>query len=323
MTAMSKEELAAMPVEFKLNGRDVVGHARRDHHPGRQAPRRRDPAPLLQGGPAARRQLPRLRGRGQGRARAGAVVLPLSGQGHGGHHRQRARAGLAEDGARAAALRHAEGAPHARTPSSTSGRRSSRSASRASRRGTSPGPTCRTRHRGEPRRLHPVHALPARLPRGAGERRHRLRLPRRALEDRVRPRRPDGRVHLRRLRRVRAGLPDRRADAGARRRHGEARQEGGLGVPVLRRRLPAHLPRQGQQDPLRRRARRPVQPRAAVREGPLRLRLRAPPAAPDQAADPQARRAQARGLHRRSRRTRSRTSARRAGKRRSTSPPAS
>src|SRR3989337_1433470 len=27
MTAMSKEELAAMPVEFKLNGREVVGYA--------------------------------------------------------------------------------------------------------------------------------------------------------------------------------------------------------------------------------------------------------------------------------------------------------
>src|SRR3990170_753465 len=27
MTAMSKEEQAAMPVEFKLNGRDVVGRA--------------------------------------------------------------------------------------------------------------------------------------------------------------------------------------------------------------------------------------------------------------------------------------------------------
>ena len=33
------------------------------------------------------------------------------------------------------------------------------------------------------------------------------------VEDRVRPRRPDGRQHLRGLRRMRAGLPDRRADA--------------------------------------------------------------------------------------------------------------
>ena len=60
------------------------------------------------------------------------------------------------------------------------------------------------------------------LPRGAGQRRDRLRFPRRALEDRVRFRRPDGRVHLRGLRRVRAGLPDRRTHAGARRRDGQA-----------------------------------------------------------------------------------------------------
>ena len=59
---------------------------------------------------------------------------------------------------------------------------------------------------GEPRRLHPVQALRARLPRRAGQRRHRLRLPRRTFEDRVRSRRSDGRLHLRRLRRVRPGV---------------------------------------------------------------------------------------------------------------------
>ena len=63
-----------------------------------------------------------------------------------------------------------------------------------------------------------MQALRARLPRGAGQRRHRLRVPRRPLEDRVRPRRSDGRLDVRRLRRVRPGVPDRRADAGARRR---------------------------------------------------------------------------------------------------------
>ncbi len=68
----------------------------------------------------------------------------------------------------------------------------------------------------QPRRLHPVQPLRARLPRRAGQRRHRLRVPRQPVEDRVRPRRPDGRLHLRRLRRVRPGVPDRRADAGAR-----------------------------------------------------------------------------------------------------------
>ena len=176
---------------------------------------------------------------------------------HGGHDRQRARADQPEDGARAAALRHAGERPTRSTPSSISGRaklgvgkpRFARAAA-AGAGPLAPGDG------GQPRRLHPVHALRARLPRGAGQRRHRLRLPRRALEDRVRPRRSDGRVDLRRLRRVRAGVPDRRADAGARGRpRSSLDKTGGLGVPVLRRRLPAHLPRQGQQDPLRRRAR--------------------------------------------------------------------
>ena len=61
------------------------------------------------------------------------------------------------------------------------------------------------------------------------------------IEDRVRPRRSDGRLDVRRLRRVRPGLPDRRADARPRCRHDRARQAGRFGVSVLRRRLPAHL----------------------------------------------------------------------------------
>ena len=69
------------------------------------------------------------------------------------------------------------------------------------------------------------------------------------------------------------------------------RQAGGLGVPVLRRRLPAHLPRQGQHDPLRAGQGRPGELEPPVRQGPLRLRLRAAQASPDQAADPQAGRA--------------------------------
>src|SRR6185436_18240785 len=57
-----------------------------------------------------------------------------------------------------------------------------------------------SRHRRPSRRLHPVHAVRARVPRGAGQRRHRLCVPRRALEVRVRPRRPDGQLHMRGLR---------------------------------------------------------------------------------------------------------------------------
>ena len=79
---------------------------------------------------------------------------------------------------------------------------------------------------GQPVGLHPVHALRARLPRRAGQRRDRPRLPRQRREDRLRHGRSDGRLDLRRVRRVRAGVPDRRADAGARRRPRRARQAG-------------------------------------------------------------------------------------------------
>ena len=69
--------------------------------------------------------------------------------------------------------------------------------------------------------------------------------------------------------------------------------------------------------------RRPVEPRAPVREGPLRLRLRAPPAAPHQAADPQARRAEDAPTSPSIPRNWSRSVPRGdAGKRRSISPPA-
>ncbi len=174
---------------------------------------------------------------------------------------------------------------------------------------------------GEPRRLHPVQALRARLPRRAGQRRHRLRLPRRALEDRVRPRRSDGRLHLRRLRRMRPGVPDRRADARPRRRQDRRRQAGRFGVPVLRRRLPAHLPRQGQHDPLRAGQGRPGEFEPPVRERALRLRLRAAQASPHQAADPQAGRAEDTRTSSSIPKTGRMSSARPPGKKRSTSRP--
>ena len=221
--------------------------------------------------------------------------------GHGGDDRQRAAPSPARRCRSSCCSRTCRRRPTRSTPSSITGRRSCRSASRASRARQQPaaGPVASGDGR-EPRRLHPVRPLRARLPRRAGERRHRLRLPRRALEDRVRPRRPDGRLHVRRLRRVRAGVPDRRADARARGRQGRARQAGGLGLPVLRRRLPAHLQHQGQHDPLRAGQGRPGELQPPVRQGPLRLRLRAAPASADEAADPQARRAEAQGLHGRS-----------------------
>ena len=169
---------------------------------------------------------------------------------------------------------------------------------------------------GQPRRVHPVHALRARVPRGAGQRRHRLRAPRRALGDRVRPRRPDGRVDVRRLRRMRAGVPDGRARAGAQRVPRAGRPAGGVGLPVLRRGLPAHVPRAREHDRARRRARRPRQPRAPVREGALRLRLRRASAPADEAADPPRRTCRSRPTSRWTPRIRSRCSARRRGTRR-------
>ena len=99
-----------------------------------------------------------------------------------------------------------------------------------------------------------------------------------------------------------------------------ARPRGRQRLPLLRRRLPAHLP--DQERPYRRRrwARRPGQPQPALRQGPVRLRLCPPSRPADRAADPQGRRPQAR--HRRSTRpTPTPISARRAGTRRSTAPP--
>jgi formate dehydrogenase major subunit len=52
-------------------------------------------------------------------------------------------------------------------------------------------------HAGQPRCLHPVRAVRARLPRGAGQRRDRHGLPQCRRQAGLRLRRPDGRVHLR------------------------------------------------------------------------------------------------------------------------------
>ena len=113
--------------------------------------------------------------------------------------------------------------------------------------------------------------------------------------DRVRPGRPDGRQHLRGLRRMRAGLPDRRADAQDPDRLAGGGQDRSIRSARSAASAACSPTTSRQQDRQRRRPRRPGQPRPAVRQGPLRLRLRAPPAAPDQAADPQARRAQGPG----------------------------
>ena len=145
---------------------------------------------------------------------------------------------------------------------------------------------------GQPGCLHPLYALRARLPRGAGQRRHRHGVSWAPEQDRLRLRRSDGHLDLRRLRRVRPGLPDRRADAGdavgrGRPAHRLCRPPGRQRLPLLRRRLPDYLQHQGQRHPPRRGPRGTGQPWPAVRQGPLRLRLHQAPAPPDDAADPQ------------------------------------
>ena len=192
----------------------------------------------------------------------------------------------------------------------------------------------------QPRRVHPVRPLRAGLRRHPGQRRDRPQRQGLRDADRVRPQRPDGRVDVRDLRRVRRRLPDRRAgqQADPRRPDPPARgaQVGRHRLPVLRRRLRADLPRRrgARRDRLRRRARAARQQEPAVRQGPLRLGLRRLQAAADDAADPRdlpeggaVGRREGRGPRRASGRAGSstttrccRTSARRPGRRRSTSP---
>ena len=193
---------------------------RRDHLAGRQPPRHRDPASVLfaRARLSRRRQLPRLHGRDRGRARAGRKLHPQARRRHEGEGRHRPRQGLAQDGVRAADLRPARPPGPSRTiPFPSSGTGPTRWGSPTGRfpeRARSPAPD----------RSHPAMAvnldacihcnLCVRACRevqvndvigmaGRGMQR----------EDRVRFRRPDGRVDLRGLRRMRAGLPDRRADA--------------------------------------------------------------------------------------------------------------
>ena len=151
-------------------------------------------------GMRAGRQLPHVHGRDQRRARACAVVLPLSDGRHGGHHQQRARPHQPEDVDRAAAVGCSRDVIHAELGARCLGEEDgSRQATlpRAAAAGRRP---VASRDRRPSRRVHPVQALRPCLPRGAGQRRHRIRLPRRPFEDRLRLRRPDGRLDVRRLR---------------------------------------------------------------------------------------------------------------------------
>ena len=124
--------------------------------------------------------------------------------------------------------------------------------------------------------------------------------------DRLRHGRPDGRLDLRRLRRVRAGLPHRRADGGDARSTPRGAATAGTSMREVRSVCPycgvgcqvSYKLKDGQ-DRLGGRGGRPGERGAALRQGALRLRLREPSAPADPAADPPRRRARE-GAERRS-----------------------
>ena len=242
--------------------------------------------------------MPDVRGRRRRPRARRRLRAPVRGR-HGGQDRHRPDRAPAGDADRAADRRPAA---HGRGPEGDEDRRQRAARARpplrrraerraAARRRPRRG-LLEPRHRRQPRRLHPLRPLRASVRRHPGQRRDRplrqgLRDP-----DRVRPRRPDGRLVVRDVRRVRRRVPDRRARQPADPRRADpaalGAEVGRVGVPVLRRRLRAHLPRRrrAQRDRVRRGARAARVARAAVREGPLRLGLRGLAAAPDRAADP-------------------------------------
>ena len=217
--------------------------AGRNHLAGGRAPRHGAAASLLRAGARLprRRQLPRLHGRDRGRTGTGPV-LPAPSRGRDDREQRGRPAGARPaHGAGVAAGGPAGGGPRPRfalRPLDCRCRARSRPAACA--RGAAGG--CEpSGHGGQSRRLHPLQSLRARLPGSAGQRRHRHGRARRGNADRLRFRRPDGRLDLRGLRRVRAGLPDGCAHAENGARRAAAGPPGGQRLPLLRRRLPDHL----------------------------------------------------------------------------------
>ena len=220
-------------ITFTLDGREVSARARREHLGGGEArwhpasrtsatPTRRATAPTATAAPAWSRSRASgcWRPPASARRRPGMVVRTAS------ERAVKARAMviellLADQPARAAAHDRSSHFWDMADAAAASRRAASR---RGRRRGAAPRRQPRG-DAGQPRRLHPLQPLRPRLPRGAGQRRdrHGRARPRRA--DRLRHGRSDGRLDLRRLRRMRAGLPDRRADGGERARRRGARRQ--------------------------------------------------------------------------------------------------
>ena len=248
-----------------------------------------------------RRQLPRLHGRDRGRARAGRLLHPQADGRHEGQDRHRAR----QESSRKMVFELLVADQPARADLARS-RFEILALGRKGRGDRKPLPGRRapslrhqpSGHGGQPRRLHPLQPLRARLPRGAGQRRHRH----------GRARGHHGRSSSTSTTRwatatcVACGecvqacptgalMPAALLDDNQTRTQWADREVDSL-CPYLRRRLPGHLSGQGRQDHLCRGPRRPGQPQPALRQGPLRLRLRPPSRPADRAADPQGRRAQ-------------------------------
>ena len=151
--------------------------------------------------------------------------------------------------------------------------------------GNSPGPGL---HGARPvlrfLQVHQVRALRQGLLRDPGQGRAEHGPARHPQPRRGRHRRVVG-LRVRRLRRVRPGLPGRRPDgkAGLRRQAEEEgrRAQSGHHLPVLRRRLPARALDQERQDRQGQGGRGGAQLRRHLRQGPLRPRFRAAPRPPD------------------------------------------
>jgi len=220
-------------VRFRLNGVELAAAANETIIAARSATASRFRISATHRN-ASGRQLPGVHGGDQGRAPARPVVLPHSGTGDGGVEHHRARRACAEARRRDARADVPERVYKPDSELAHWRRRLAigkpRFAPARSRRRTSRTP--RWRSISTPASSARAACAPAARSRS---RRHRLRVPRRSLADRVRPGRSDGRVDLCGLRRMRAGLPHGRARSGEGRLSRNRRQEGGVGLPVLRR----------------------------------------------------------------------------------------
>ena len=221
MTVTADPSAQVRTVSVTIDGRELevpegttiwtAAKRRRHRHPG-AVPRRA----LRPGG-----RVPDVRGRDRRAGLRRGLRTAVRGR-HGGHHHLRRDRAQPGDADRAAGRRPAgdrRTTPSRRRPATTccsswptasaSDRRRPAARLRARHRPVQPG------DRGRPRLLHPVRPLRAGLRRHPGQRRDRAHRQGLRHPDRLRPRRPDGLVVVRHLRRVRRRLPHRCADQQA------------------------------------------------------------------------------------------------------------